>query len=106
MATVEETNVTGRKYRIFDEVNKIWKRVSYWTHASDVEFDDGTNLVDKMDDFKTEVDNTIDDFKDETEQAMQELEDSLIQITLNGNDLATLSFELEGNVLSITTTNK
>ena len=48
MATVEETIITGRKYRIWDAVNNIWKRVSYWTKASDVEFEDGLNGEDEI----------------------------------------------------------
>ena len=48
MATVEETIITGRKYRIWDAVNNIWKRVSYWTKASDVEFEDGLNGEDEV----------------------------------------------------------
>ena len=43
MATVEEEKITGRKYRLWDAVNQIWKRISYWTAASDVEFDNGRN---------------------------------------------------------------
>lgn len=48
MATVEETIITGRKYRIWDAVNNIWKRVSYWTKASDLEFEDGLNGEDEI----------------------------------------------------------
>lgn len=55
MATVEEVKVTGRKYRIWDAVNNIWKRISYWTKATDVEFNDGTNLEDKISNMNTEI---------------------------------------------------
>jgi hypothetical protein len=48
MANVEEVIITGRKYRIFDTVNNIWKRISYWTKASDIEFDDGLNAEDEV----------------------------------------------------------
>ncbi len=48
MATVEETIITGRKYRVWDGINYIWKRLSYWTKASDVEFEDGLNGEDKI----------------------------------------------------------
>lgn len=48
MATVQETNIINRKYRIWDAVNNIWKRISYWTSASDVEFEDGMNAEDKI----------------------------------------------------------
>lgn len=55
MATVEETIITGRKYRIWDAVNSIWKRISYWTKASDVEFEDGMNLEDKVSTINTNM---------------------------------------------------
>ena len=60
MATVEEVKVTGRKYRIWDEVNSIWKRISYWTKACDVEFDDELNLEDKVDEINDSID-AVDD---------------------------------------------
>ena len=41
MATVNETIVTGRKFRkLVDEATKLWQRISFWTKASDVEFND------------------------------------------------------------------
>ena len=43
MATVEEVKITGRKYRIWDAVNSVWKRISYWTKACDVVFNNGQN---------------------------------------------------------------
>jgi len=46
---VNETIVTGRKFRkLIDEVNKIWQRISFWTKACDVEFDDGENAESKI----------------------------------------------------------
>ena len=39
-----ENKVTGKKYRILtDAVNDIWDRISFWTKASDIEYDDGTD---------------------------------------------------------------
>ena len=55
MATVDETIVTGRKYRLYDKVNNIWKRVSYWTHASDVGLDDGRNAADVLSMLEEEI---------------------------------------------------
>lgn len=57
MATVEEEKITGRKYRIWDAVNSIWKRVSYWTAASDVEFENGKNAEDEVESkiYKTDL---------------------------------------------------
>lgn len=40
-----ERTVTGRFYRVLiDKVNDIWERQSFWKKASDIEFDDGSNL--------------------------------------------------------------
>lgn len=49
MATVNEQIVTGRKFRkLIDEASKLWQRISLWTKASDVEFDDGQTAETKM----------------------------------------------------------
>ncbi len=46
---VNETIVTGRKFRkCIDVANKIWQRISFWTKASDVEFNDGQTAENKM----------------------------------------------------------
>lgn len=46
---INETIVTGRKFRkLTDEATKQWQRFSFWTKASDVEFDDGNTLEDKI----------------------------------------------------------
>ena len=70
MATVQETIVTGRKYRIWDAVNNIWKRISYWTKASDVEYEDGLNGEDKI----QQIDN-------------DKINKTNLVFTLDGNDL-------------------
>lgn len=39
---INEEIVTGRAHRILiDRAAKLWRRLSYWTKASDVEFNDG-----------------------------------------------------------------
>ena len=49
MATINETIVTGRKFRkLIDEANKLWQRISFWTKSSDVEFDDGNDAETKL----------------------------------------------------------
>lgn len=49
MTTVNEVTVTGRKFRkLVDEATKLWQRISFWTKASDVEFDDGMTAEMKM----------------------------------------------------------
>lgn len=46
---INETIVTGRKFRkLIDEATKQWQRISFWTKASDVEFDDGNTLQNKL----------------------------------------------------------
>lgn len=46
---INETIVTGRKFRkLIDETSKLWQRISFWTKASDVEFDDGETAQEKL----------------------------------------------------------
>lgn len=46
---INETIATGRKFRkLIDEVNKIWQRISFWTKAEDVEFNDGSTAEIKI----------------------------------------------------------
>lgn len=46
---VNEVIVTGRvKRRLIDKTAKLWQRISYWTKASDVEFDDGKTAEQKI----------------------------------------------------------
>lgn len=46
---LNEQIVTGRKFRkCIDVANKIWQRISFWTKASDVEFNDGETAEDKV----------------------------------------------------------
>ena len=47
--SVNEQIVTGRKFRkLLDEATKLWQRISFWTKATDVEFDDGQTAESKM----------------------------------------------------------
>ena len=40
-----ENLVSGKKYRILvDAANDVWDRISFWTKASDVYYDDGTTV--------------------------------------------------------------
>lgn len=49
MAIVNEIIVTGRvKRRLIDKAAKLWQKISYWTKASDVEFDDGKTAEEKV----------------------------------------------------------
>lgn len=53
MATINEQIVTGRKFRkLVDETTKLWQRISFWTKASDVEFNDGKTAEEKIGNLK------------------------------------------------------
>ncbi len=46
---INEKIVTGRKFRrLIDKEAKLWQRMSWWTKASDVEFDDGKTAEQKL----------------------------------------------------------
>lgn len=47
--TVNEVIITGKKHRrLIDKAAKLWQRISYWTKACDVEFDDGKTAQEKV----------------------------------------------------------
>lgn len=46
---INEKIVTGRKFRrLIDKDSKLWQLISWWTKASDVEFDDGKTAEQKL----------------------------------------------------------
>lgn len=45
---VSEKKVTGTFYRIWSAADKLWHRISFWTHANDVEFNDGKTAQTKV----------------------------------------------------------
>ena len=46
---INEQIQTGRKFRkLIDESSRLWLRISFWTKASDVEFDDGETAETKL----------------------------------------------------------
>ena len=46
---INEQIITGRKFRkCLDAANKVWMRISFWTSANDLEFDDGRTLQQKL----------------------------------------------------------
>lgn len=49
---VSEKKVTGKFYRIWSTADKLWHRISFWTHANDVEFNDGKTAQTKLGDIK------------------------------------------------------
>lgn len=85
MATVEEIKITGRKYRVWDAVNNIWKRVSYWTKASDVEFDDGSNAEDKITQLEGTVTEDIAEMSSNIDRDF--IKKQQLTFVLSGNDL-------------------
>lgn len=88
MATVEEVKITGRKYRVWDAVNNIWKRISYWTKASDVEFDDEMNLEDKVNEINgniDEINENIDDLNNSFSNALTALKNTAIAKAVGAN---------------------
>lgn len=49
MATINEQVVTGRAHRVLiDKATKLWQKISFWTKASDVEFNDGNTAETKV----------------------------------------------------------
>lgn len=59
-----ENLVTGKKYRVLtDEKTDQWDRISFWTKASDVEFDDGKNLEEKMLELMAEIQDFIEGYE-------------------------------------------
>lgn len=58
MSVINEIIVTGNIFRkLIDGKNNIWQRKSFWTKASDVEFDDGTVLELKFNTLSNTVSN-------------------------------------------------
>lgn len=50
---INEQIITGRKFRkLIDETTKLWQRISFWTKASDIEFDDGRTAEEKLGNLK------------------------------------------------------
>lgn len=50
---IKEEIVTGRKFRkLVDEAAKLWQRISFWTKACDVEFNDGRTAEEKIGNLK------------------------------------------------------
>lgn len=65
---VNEQIITGRKFRkLIDEASRLWLRISFWTKASDVEFDDGEDAEKKFVNMQAVIENlkqTFQNFKD------------------------------------------
>ena len=89
--TINEQIVSGRKFRkLIDEASRLWLRISFWTKASDVEFDDGEDAETKFSNVKLIIDNL--------KQAFQNFKES-VQDSLNNihDNLGGCKIEQEGN---------
>lgn len=80
MASVNEIIQKGNAYRICiddsDETNLKWARQSFWTAASDVEFEDGMTAEEKIGSFKGIADadgSTNDGYMVDTKYLKQQL---------------------------------
>ena len=38
---------TGKSYNIFDKINNVWNKCSFWTHSNDVFYPDGKSATTK-----------------------------------------------------------
>lgn len=65
MAVVNEQILTGRKFRkLIDETSRLWLRISFWTKACDVEFDDGETAEAKFSNMANTIDHLTKSFQD------------------------------------------
>ena len=86
---INETIVTGRKFRkLIDEVNKIWQRISFWTKAVDVEFNDGKTAETKIGAINGVTDSLTSTASNvaASAKAVKTLNDKITQIKSNLND--------------------
>lgn len=62
---INETIQTGRKFRkLIDEDSRLWQRISFWTKASDVEFDDNETAETKFADMSSRITDLATSFRD------------------------------------------
>lgn len=62
---VNEKIQTGRKFRkLIDEDSRLWLRISFWTKASDVEFDDNETAETKFADMSSRINDLATSFRD------------------------------------------
>lgn len=46
---ISETIVTGRKFKkLIDKTENLWQKISFWSKAGDIEFDDGKDAETKL----------------------------------------------------------
>lgn len=97
----DENIISGKKYKVFK--NGIWKIFSFFTKASDVEFDDGMNAEEKIQDIEDKKIN-ITDIVDSTESTATNLPASANSVNTVKNMLGDqVTYSLSGTTLTITT---
>ncbi len=103
---VNETIVTGRKFRyLLDEAGKLWQRISFWTKACDVEFDDGQTAEQKLGAINGITDSLASASSNTALSAAagNNLQNQVTQITNTINNLGTqATMTLDGTTLTIT----
>ena len=83
---VNEQIVTGRKFRkLIDEASRLWLRISFWTKASDVEFDDGEDAETKFFTIKLVIENLKEAFQNFKESVQNSLGGCKIEQDDDGN---------------------
>ena len=61
---VNEKIQTGRKFRkLIDEDSRLWLRISFWTKASDVEFDGGETAETKLSNVENRIHDIVTSFQ-------------------------------------------
>ena len=61
---INEQIQTGRKFRkLIDESSRLWLRISFWTKASDVEFDDGETGETKLSNVENRIHDIVTSFQ-------------------------------------------
>lgn len=103
---INETIVTGRKFRyLINEATKLWQRISFWTKACDVEFDDGQTAEEKLGAINGITDSLASTSSNTAlaASAGKNLQNQITQISNTLNNLGTqVTMTLDGTTLSIT----
>lgn len=75
---VNEQIVIGRAFRkLIDEASNKWMKISFWTKASDVEFDDGETAETKFTSFKKYVNEQIANLKQSFQDGVNKIFEKL-----------------------------
>ncbi len=84
---VNEKIQTGRKFRkLIDEDSRLWLRISFWTKASDVEFDDGETAETKLSNVENRIHDIVTSFQDGVNKIYNYLKGLGFTPTINSPD--------------------